>query len=53
MIDGFVAAYRQYCWPVSGVDDLKLAPFQILAGEGAVHALQGPPLAPGGTRAAL
>jgi protein phosphatase len=39
MIEGFVAAYRRYCWPVNGVDDLKLAPFQILAGEGVVHAL--------------
>jgi protein phosphatase len=40
MMDGFVAAYRRYCWPVTGVDDLKLAPFQILAGEGVVHALK-------------
>jgi protein phosphatase len=35
----FVAAYREYCWPVTSVDDLRLAPFQILAGEGKVHAL--------------
>jgi polynucleotide kinase-phosphatase len=35
----FVEAYRQYCWPVETIDDLKLAPFQILAGEGQVHAL--------------
>jgi protein phosphatase len=35
----FVAAYREYCWPVHSVDDLRLAPFQILAGEGKVHAL--------------
>jgi protein phosphatase len=40
MVDGFVAAYRRYCWPVHGVDDLKIAPFQILAGEGIVHALK-------------
>jgi protein phosphatase len=40
MVEGFVAAYRRYCWPVSGLDDLKLAPFQILAGEGEVHALK-------------
>lgn len=33
----FVDAYRQYCWPVSGLDDLKLAPFHLLATEGAVH----------------
>ena len=30
-------AYRQYCWPVASVSDLKLAPFHILASEGAVH----------------
>jgi protein phosphatase len=36
----FVAAYRRYCWTVTGVDDLKLAPFGVLAGEGAVHALR-------------
>ncbi len=34
----FVDAYRQYCWPVASVSDLKLAPFHILASEGAVHA---------------
>jgi len=33
----FVDAYRQYCWPVACVSDLKLAPFHILASEGAVH----------------
>ena len=37
---GFVAAYRQYCWSVAGIEDLKLAPFQILAGEAHVHALK-------------
>ncbi len=36
----FVDAYRRYCWTVSSLDDLKLAPFQILAGEGEVHALR-------------
>jgi protein phosphatase len=30
-------AYRRYCWPVNGVADLKLAPFHVLASEGAVH----------------
>ncbi len=39
MADRFVEAYRQYCWPVTSVDDLRLAPFQVLAGEGKVHAL--------------
>jgi protein phosphatase len=36
----FTDAYRRYCWPVGSVTDLKLAPFQILAGAGAVHALR-------------
>jgi protein phosphatase len=30
----FVAAYRRYCWPVNSLDDLKLAPFHLLATEG-------------------
>lgn len=33
----FVAAYRRYCWPVETIDDLKLAPFHLLATEGQVH----------------
>jgi protein phosphatase len=33
----FVEAYRRYCWPVNGLRDLKLAPFHLLASEGAVH----------------
>lgn len=37
-IDRFTAAYRQYCWPVTSLTDLKLAPFHLLASEGAVHA---------------
>ena len=36
----FSDAYRRYCWPVHSVDDLRLAPFQVLAGETAVHALR-------------
>jgi protein phosphatase len=39
MANRFVTAYREYCWPVDSIDDLRLAPFQILAGEGKVHAL--------------
>jgi len=38
MVEGFVAAYRRYCWPVNSLSDLKLAPFHLLATEGAVHA---------------
>ena len=37
LADKFVDSYRRYCWPVSSVDDLKLAPFHLLASEGAVH----------------
>jgi protein phosphatase len=37
MIGDYVAAYRRYCWPVNSVQDLKLAPFHLLATEGAVH----------------
>jgi protein phosphatase len=33
----FIAAYRQYCWPVASVTDLKLAPFHLLATERRVH----------------
>ena len=33
----FIDAYRQYCWPVASLDDLKLAPFHLLASEGRVH----------------
>lgn len=32
------AAYRRYCWQVSSPDDLRFAPFHLLASEGAVHA---------------
>ncbi|NVB85792.1 MAG: polynucleotide kinase-phosphatase [Kofleriaceae bacterium] len=35
--DAFVRAYRNYCWPVHSLDDLKLAPFHLLASEAAVH----------------
>ena len=38
MVVQYVDAYRQYCWPVQSLDDLKLAPFHLLASEGAVHA---------------
>jgi len=38
MASAFIDSYRRYCWPIESVDDLKLAPFQILAGEATVHA---------------
>ena len=37
MTTDYVAAYRRYCWSVNSVDDLKVAPFHLLATEGAVH----------------
>lgn len=37
MLDDYVEAYRRYCWPVGGIDDLKVAPFHLLATEGTVH----------------
>ena len=43
MAAGFVDAYRRYCWPVDSIDDLRLAPFQVLAGERTVHALRDHP----------
>lgn len=37
MITRYVEAYRRYCWPTVGLEGLKLAPFHLLASEGAVH----------------
>ena len=37
MAGQFVDAYRRYCWPVHSLADLKLAPFHVLASEGATH----------------
>ena len=36
-VDRFVNAYRQYCWTVESINDLKLAPFHVLATENGVH----------------
>ena len=36
-ISKFTDAYRNYCWELNSVEDYKLAPFHILATEGAVH----------------
>ncbi len=38
LADRYVRAYRGYCWPVHSLEDLKLAPFHLLATEGRVHA---------------
>jgi protein phosphatase len=37
MAGAYVEAYRRYCWTVRSLLDLKLAPFHLLASEGAVH----------------
>ena len=36
----YAAAYRPYCWPVHSLEDLKLAPFHLLATEGQAHVNQ-------------
>ncbi|PSR33900.1 MAG: polynucleotide kinase-phosphatase [Sulfobacillus benefaciens] len=33
----FIRAYRRYVWPVRSLDDVKIAPFHLLASEGKVH----------------
>jgi protein phosphatase len=33
----YVDAYRRYCWPVKTLSDYRIAPFHLLATEGAVH----------------
>jgi protein phosphatase len=37
MVGKYVDAYRRYCWPVASLADVRLAPFHVLATEGAVH----------------
>ena len=40
LIERYARAYRAYCWPVDSLADVRLAPFHLLASEGAVHATQ-------------
>ena len=40
MLSEYIEAYRRYCWPVHSINDLKLAPFHILASEGKVYSNQ-------------
>lgn len=35
-ISGYIEAYREYCWKVTSVNDLRIAPFHLLACEGNV-----------------
>lgn len=37
MAERFVEAYRPYCWPVASLADIRVAPFQVLAGEGGAY----------------
>ncbi|MEV8379056.1 polynucleotide kinase-phosphatase [Kribbella sp. NPDC056861] len=34
----FSEAYRRYCWPTEGLEGVRVAPFQLLASEGATYA---------------
>jgi polynucleotide kinase-phosphatase len=34
----FVTAYGRYCWPTDGLDGVRVAPFQVLAGAGENYA---------------
>ena len=36
-LTSFRQAYRQYCWTVERIEDIRIAPFHLLATEGAVH----------------
>ncbi|WP_067721596.1 polynucleotide kinase-phosphatase [Nocardia yamanashiensis] len=38
--DAFTTAYGHYCWPTQGLDGVRLAPFQLLAGQGANYAVR-------------
>jgi protein phosphatase len=37
-VDRYSEAYRRYVWPVAGLEDLRLAPFHILAAESGAFA---------------
>ncbi len=37
MVEGYIDSYRRYCWSVDSLSDLELAPFHVMASEGAVH----------------
>ncbi|MDH3378564.1 MAG: polynucleotide kinase-phosphatase [Gammaproteobacteria bacterium] len=37
LLEKYTAAYRNYCWTVKSADDLRLAPFHLLASEGSPH----------------
>ena len=35
--EAFTEAYRRYCWPTDGLTGVRLAPFQLLATDGATY----------------
>jgi len=37
LAERFAQAYRHYCWPVESLRDIRVAPFHVMATEGAVH----------------
>jgi protein phosphatase len=37
LAERFAQAYRNYCWPVESLRDIRVAPFHVMATEGAVH----------------
>ncbi|HES75416.1 MAG TPA: polynucleotide kinase-phosphatase, partial [bacterium] len=37
LAERYTEAYRRYCWSVTSLDDLRVAPFHLLASEGKVH----------------
>src|SRR5690606_11690501 len=37
LLDKYAASYRNYCWTVTSPDDLRLAPFHLLASEGKTY----------------
>ena len=37
LAERFARSYRNYCWPVESLRDIRVAPFHVMATEGAVH----------------
>lgn len=37
LVERYTAAWSRYCWPVTAVSDLRVAPFHVLATQGSVH----------------
>lgn len=37
LAERYIEAYSRYSWPVESIDDLRLAPFHVMASEGRTH----------------